>query len=50
MIADLLAVCVADDAAGAADEDILDAEARDDFLLTMFTKLRQGTHEVCGRP
>lgn len=45
MIEDLLAVCVADEEAGAADEDTLDAAPREDFLLTMFTTLQPGTRK-----
>lgn len=42
MTDDLIAVCVADEEAGAADEDTLDAAPRDDFLLTIFTTLQAG--------
>lgn len=45
IIEDLLAVCVADEEAGAVDEDTLDAAAREDFLLTMFTTLQPGTRK-----
>lgn len=38
---DLLAVCVADEEAGAADDDTLDAAPRDDFSRTIFTRLRK---------
>lgn len=40
--ADLRVVCVADEAAGVTDEDILDAAPREDFLLTMFSTLQAG--------